>query len=204
MSGTSAAAAAPGTALSTESSVLVKFVASADTVMEDGSAPVAPPMISIPLGVSHEQLNHLLNKLLDNFVASADTVMEDGSAPVAPPMISIPLGVSHEQLNHLLNKLLDNDEALPYSFYVDQDEIIGTLQQVVEKQGLTTEEAVTVLYQPQATFRVRAVTRCSASIPGHAEAVLSVAFSPDGSRLASGSGDTTVRFWDITTQTPDG
>ena len=37
---------------------------------------------------------------------------------------------------------------------------------------------------------------------GHAEAVLSVAFSPDGQQLASGSGDTTVRFWDLTTQTP--
>lgn len=34
------------------------------------------------------------------------------------------------------------------------------------------------------------------------QAVLSVNFSPDGKRLASGSGDTTVRFWDLNTQTP--
>lgn len=33
-----------------------------------------------------------------------------------------------------------------------------------------------------------------------AEAVLSVNFSPDGRHLASGSGDTTVRFWDLNTQ----
>ena len=39
-------------------------------------------------------------------------------------------------------------------------------------------------------------------MPGHAEAVISVSFSPDGCHLASGSGDTTVRFWDISTQTP--
>jgi WD40 repeat protein len=37
---------------------------------------------------------------------------------------------------------------------------------------------------------------------GHGEAVLSVSFSPDGRQLASGSGDTTVRFWDLGTQTP--
>lgn len=37
---------------------------------------------------------------------------------------------------------------------------------------------------------------------GHTEAVLSVAFSPDSRHLASGSGDTTVRLWDLTTQTP--
>lgn len=40
------------------------------------------------------------------------------------------------------------------------------------------------------------------SIEGHAEAVLSVSFSPDGRHLASGSGDTTVRLWDLNTQTP--
>ncbi|CAN4078368.1 unnamed protein product [Withania somnifera] len=36
----------------------------------------------------------------------------------------------------------------------------------------------------------------------HTEAVLSVSFSPDGRQLASGSGDTTVRLWDLNTQTP--
>lgn len=40
------------------------------------------------------------------------------------------------------------------------------------------------------------------SIPGHAEAVISTCFSPSGKQLASGSGDTTVRFWDLSTQTP--
>ncbi|CAD0201268.1 unnamed protein product [Chrysodeixis includens] len=40
------------------------------------------------------------------------------------------------------------------------------------------------------------------SIPGHAEAVISTSFSPSGKQLASGSGDTTVRFWDLSTQTP--
>jgi len=37
---------------------------------------------------------------------------------------------------------------------------------------------------------------------GHTEAVLSLNFSPDSKNLASGSGDGTVRLWDIFTQTP--
>ena len=37
-------------------------------------------------------------------------------------------------------------------------------------------------------------------VAGHKEAVLSAHFSPDGRRLATGSGDATVQFWDLSTQ----
>ena len=32
---------------------------------------------------------------------------------------------------------------------------------------------------------------------GHTEIVISVAYSSDGTQLASGSGDNTVRIWDV-------
>jgi WD40 repeat protein len=34
------------------------------------------------------------------------------------------------------------------------------------------------------------------SLSGHSDYVHSVAFSPDGTRLLTGSGDTTLRVWD--------
>ena len=77
-----------------------------------------------------------------------------------------------------------------------QFELVQVILQV------SVEAALRIVYQPQAIFRVRPVSRCTASMPGHAEAVLSVNFSPDGRQLASGSGDTTVRFWDLGTQLP--
>ena len=37
------------------------------------------------------------------------------------------------------------------------------------------------------------------TLKGHTDRVTSVAYSPDGKRLASGSGDKTVKVWDLQT-----
>ncbi|KAL1445340.1 hypothetical protein MTO96_029240 [Rhipicephalus appendiculatus] len=96
------------------------------------------------------------------------------------------------------------EEKVPYLFFVDGVEIRESLAKTLlaKTEPLEPEKVVEIVYAPQALFKVQAVTRCTASIPGHEEAVLVTAFSPDGRHLASGSGDTTVRFWDLNTQTP--
>ena len=42
----------------------------------------------------------------------------------------------------------------------------------------STEQTVKIIFVPQAVFRVRAVTRCTSTLPGHAEALLSLLESP--------------------------
>jgi WD40 repeat protein len=38
--------------------------------------------------------------------------------------------------------------------------------------------------------------------PGHSSPILSASFSPTGNQLATGSGDTNARLWDLNTETP--
>jgi ribosome assembly protein 4 len=60
-----------------------------------------------------------------------------------------------------------------------------------------------VTFKPEAMFRIKPVTRASSTLEGHSETLLNVAFSPNGRMLASASGYTTVRMWDLNTECPD-
>lgn len=85
---------------------------------------------------------------------------------------------------------------------MNDNEVKNSLDSSLDLKKLDVENVLSIVYQPQAVFRVRPVTRCTSSMPGHAEAVVSLSFSPDSLHLASGSGDTTLRLWDLTTETP--
>jgi ribosome assembly protein 4 len=128
--------------------------------------------------------------------------LEDAEGNPAGPQLDLPHDADPKQLEEVLNALLQNEDKVPFAFYAADAEITGTLGEHLRKRDASVESILKIVYQPQALFRVRPVTRCSSAIPGHAEAVLSVAFSPDGKNLASGSGDTTVRMWNHETGDP--
>ncbi|KAL3644950.1 Notchless protein 1 [Castilleja foliolosa] len=109
----------------------------------------------------------------------------EGTALGAP--IFLPESAGPKELQQLVNQLLNNEEKLPYAFYVSDHELVVQLGLYLQKNKVSVEKAITIVYQPQAVFRIRPVTRCSSTIAGHTEAVLTVAFSPDGRHLASGS-----------------
>ncbi len=109
----------------------------------------------------------------------------------------------------------DNSERIPYRFTYRPDlqdaqtaegplDITSDLYHALLKPGLkTTEDSISLQYTPQAVFRVRAVSRCSAAVAGHGEAILATQFSPaTSSKMVSGSGDCTARIWDCDTGTP--
>lgn len=126
--------------------------------------------------------------------------------------LNLPSSTTPKQLEVLLNQILHNgnekefsssdimnkDEYTPFTFRIEGEEIIKSLSNVQPK----SEGIIKVVYEAQASFRVHAVSRCSSSMAGHEATILCTSFSPDGRYLASGSGDSTVRFWDLQTETP--
>lgn len=121
------------------------------------------------------------------------------------PAVDLPLTSTPQQLTKLLNVLLENKELLPYAFFLtgNRTEITDTLQNAMQALSVSKETLTSITYQPQSLFRVRSVGRCTASLPGHAEAILHACFSPDASLIATASGDTTVRLWNPDAQVPE-
>eukprot|EP01012_Entosiphon_sulcatum_P025929 TRINITY_DN31308_c0_g1_i1.p1 TRINITY_DN31308_c0_g1~~TRINITY_DN31308_c0_g1_i1.p1 ORF type:complete len:512 (+),score=88.86 TRINITY_DN31308_c0_g1_i1:23-1537(+) len=143
------------------------------------------------------------------------------------PELELPVDITTRQLDEVLNKLLRQDDFVPFSYWIGDTEVTETIGDLLlKKQKNTwademmkagrrfkrsevdaielqppTEEVLRIVYRPQAVFRVRPVTRCTSSLAGHSEAVIAVAFSPCGNKLLSGSGDCTIRAWDLHTQT---
>ena len=139
-------------------------------------------------------------RFVDQTTGSSDTL----------PVLTVPLSqATTANLNILLNELKDQaDDRLPYRFYHssatealgDKEDVYHTL---VKPGRVSSEEEVVLQYAPQAVFRVKAVSRCAAAVSGHGDNILAVQFSPkNSSRMASGSGDKSVRIWDCDTGTP--
>lgn len=126
----------------------------------------------------------------------------------AGPPIDLPTTSTQKQLELLINSLLANDRNIPYAFYVNDIEIVSSLKETLDGQikdgefKQSFEDTLNISFQPLSVFRVRPVTRCVETMPGHTDAVLHVSYSPDGSRLASGGGDLAVRFWNVNTSMP--
>jgi ribosome assembly protein 4 len=73
------------------------------------------------------------------------------------------------------------DEPVPYTFFINEEEVVASLVSIVDRQRLQPEEVLHIVYQPQvchvcrvfgdltcvqAVFRVRSIAQCSATIPG--------------------------------------
>ncbi len=78
--------------------------------------------------------------------------------------IDLPRNVNTENLQLILNALLKKDgsnELIPYTFFVNGKEVVNNLEETLQNETLNSEKVLEIIYQPQAIFQVRAVTRCT-------------------------------------------
>mmetsp|Transcript_39607 Transcript_39607/g.53843 ORF Transcript_39607/g.53843 Transcript_39607/m.53843 type:complete len:518 (-) Transcript_39607:200-1753(-) len=127
------------------------------------------------------------------------------------PRLDLPIAATQDEMERLVNKLTAmqtpdtgkrDAEVVPYAFYVEDHEVTGSVAEMVSELKLSTETVLTIRCEPLAVFRVRPMTRCGATMPGHQDAVLHVSYSPDSNHLASASADCVVRFWDVSSSLP--
>jgi eukaryotic-like serine/threonine-protein kinase len=125
---------------------------------------------------------------------------------VAPPSLREKIPVLSSYVEHVVQRALATDPALRFaSVRAFAEELAEACQstQATESQSLTSSPALlplvpTVKLSPpaQGAF-VPGTLLCT--YRGHTHRVHAVAWSPDGSRLASGSRDKTVQVWEATT-----
>jgi ribosome assembly protein 4 len=188
------------------SSIVVQF----SPVNADGSASSAPslPPIDVPIGTTLQQLEALVNSLVGGEAAA------EGKAGYTPYAfyLSVGGGADDEKAQKKKQQQQEQDLAAGTSDSAtspNEDlEVTSTLLAALRTANsrgsvvVSLESTISVTYQPLAVFKVRPVTRCTDTLPGHTDAVLFVAYGPDGKNLASAGGDTTVRFWDVNTGLP--
>ena len=119
--------------------------------------------------------------------------------------ITLPTQITLFDLNKLINeKLLKNKEDPQlYQFYINDIQIKNNLAETLKEiKDFSSETTYKIVYCPESLFRVKPLTRGGTILEGHTDSILTVQFSPDGNLLCSGGGDTTLRFWDMETDTP--
>ncbi|GAW81221.1 WD domain, G-beta repeat domain containing protein [Plasmodium gonderi] len=128
------------------------------------------------------------------------------------PVINVPLSITKDNLDEIINDLKkknedftqdDNSENLNYSFMInDKLAIKNNLYDTIKHNNISSEDVLSIKYFPLNIFKIKKISTCNSTLPGHTNSILSIAFSPNSAHLATGAGDNTVRLWDINTQTP--
>ena len=81
-------------------------------------------------------------------------------------LLDLPINITVNKLQEICNALLQNEEPIPFAFYVNDIEITDSLENNIKENFSISEDVVEIIYQPQAIFKVRAVTRCTGSLEG--------------------------------------
>jgi ribosome assembly protein 4 len=122
----------------------------------------------------------------------------EDSIPIGS-LVTLPVSTTPAQLSLLLLSL---GITTPHSFTINSLPLNSTLSQTLTTLSLSTEQTIKITILPQTIFKVKSITRSSASLVGHGGSILVVKCNSQGTACISGSGDHTIRIWDLQTELP--
>lgn len=113
-------------------------------------------------------------KLDENYTTQIDTEVKiiasrfksDTGEVLPGGLLELPVNVTVNKLQDICNALLQQEKSLPLAFYINNVEVTDTLEKFIGKDFNVSEDIVEIIYQPQAVFKVKAVTRCTGSLEG--------------------------------------
>jgi ribosome assembly protein 4 len=105
-----------------------------------------------------------VKRVLSRFKSDAGDVLPGG-------LLDLPVNITVDKLQLIVNALLGQDDPVPLAFFIDDVQIEASLEDNI-KDFNTSENVIEIVYQPQAIFQVRAVTRCTGTLEGMILAVL--------------------------------
>lgn len=100
-----------------------------------------------------------VQRVLSRFTSDDGQVLPGG-------LLDLPIDITVDKLQLIVNALMQTEDPIPLAFYIDNEEVTETLGQSLKENFAVSESTVDIVYQPQALFKVRAVTRCTGSMEG--------------------------------------
>ncbi|KAF7297744.1 WD repeat protein [Mycena kentingensis (nom. inval.)] len=135
-------------------------------------------------------------------------VSEDSGEALAPA-VSIPADLTREAMEGLLNKLKPEEDPVPFAFHV----LLPDSESKEKSSGPTRIPIGASIYADILSHPLNSnhftdedvfIVHCAPAerLPRHGSPILCASFSPTGTLLATGAGDTTARLWNIDTELP--
>ena len=106
-------------------------------VLQSESGQLAGPQLELPVNITPEQLTILCNSVVGNVRKMLICMFQTKFYE----LIFMPMA--------LHGTLQEEDDAVPYRFFVNDEEITDNISAVVAHQGLLPEHVLHIVYQPQ-------------------------------------------------------